>query len=246
MLFKELQDVGLNETEAKIYLAALELGQTTVGRISQKSGIKRTTIYLSLENLIQKGLVSQVTKNGRRQFFAEDPRNLEKIAEERKNRVSKLVPELLAFTNLLDKKPTIRFFEGREGVKEVLNDLLNYPEQEALMMYSESSILDFEDNFFSEYYVPERIKRKISVRAIIPDNEIMRVNVATNEKSLRRSRLIPPDLFKIQIEIMIYGKNKINICSFMDNFGFIIESEIIHNSFKSIFETMWATSAKEI
>ena len=68
MLHKQLQDAGLNETEAKIYLATLELGETNVGRIADKSGIKRTTIYLSLENLIKKGLISMIKKrgNGRR------------------------------------------------------------------------------------------------------------------------------------------------------------------------------------
>ena len=56
MNYIQLQDAGLSETEAKIYLAALELGQTSVSRIARKSGIKRTTIYLSLENLMEKGL----------------------------------------------------------------------------------------------------------------------------------------------------------------------------------------------
>jgi hypothetical protein len=194
---------------------------------------------------MEKGLMSAVKAAGKTEYFAEDPRNLERMMEEKKQRISQLIPQLLTFANLLDKKPVIRYFEGLEGVKEVLKDLLNYPDQEALMMYSESSILDFEDKFFSDYYVPERVKRKISVRAIIPDNEVMRENVATNEKSLRKSKLISPELFKIQIEVTIYGKNKVNIVSFKEKFGLIIESEVIHNSFKSIFETLWNTSAKE-
>lgn len=240
MLYTQLQDAGLNETEAKIYLAALELGQTSVSRIARKSGIKRTTVYLSLENLMQKGLLSAIKKEGKTLYFAEDPRSLERIMEEKKQKISNIIPQLLAFTSLIDKKPEIRYFEGDAGVKEVLKDALEYPNQEILMMYSESSIADFEDNFFASYYVPERVKRKISARAIMPDNETMRANVATNQQSLRQTRLISQNLFDIKIEVMIYGKNKINISSFSEKFGIIIESQAIHDSLKSIFETLWA------
>lgn len=245
MLYSQLQDAGLNETEAKIYLAVLELGQTSVSRIARKSGIKRTTVYLSLENLIKRGLLSQIIKDGKKFVFAEDPRVLERIMEERKNRIAKLMPEILSFANLIDKKPAVRYFEDTDGVKEVLQDVLNYPNQEVLMMYSESSVLDFEDKFFSDYFVPERVKRKISARVLIPDNEVMRANMATNQQSLRQSKMLPPNLFNIQIEIMIYGKNKINLSSFKEKFGMIIESQIIHDSFKSIFEILWNSDIKE-
>ncbi|MFA5926260.1 MAG: helix-turn-helix domain-containing protein [Parcubacteria group bacterium] len=243
MLYSQLQDVGLNENEAKIYLAALELGQTTVSRIARKSGIKRTTVYLSLENLKEKGLISMVQTKGRSIFYAEDPRNLERLMEERKERIAKLVPQLLAFTNIIDKNPQIRFFEGKEGIKEVLKDTLNYPDQEIQMLFSESYVNDFGEEFFSEFYRPERIKRKISARVLLPDNEQMRGLVARDERELRRSKLLSPDLFKIKFEMMIYGGGKVNIISYKEKFAMIIESLEINESFKSIFETMW-TGAK--
>jgi sugar-specific transcriptional regulator TrmB len=240
MLHGQLQDAGLNETEAKIYLAALELGQTTVSRIARKSDIKRTTVYLSLENLMKKGLMSTVTIDGKSHYFAEDPRKLERLAEERKDRISKIIPQLLAFSNLIDKKPQIRYFEGIEGIKECHKDTLNYPNREICMFFSESYISDFGDDFFAEYYRPERKKRKISARAILPDNAEMRALAAGNEKSLRRTKLISPALFKIKFQMMIYGSSKVNIISYKEKFGFIIESVDIYESFKSLFETMWA------
>jgi len=239
MLYKQLQDAGLNETEAKIYLASLELGQTSVSRIAKKAGIKRTTVYLSLENLMQKGLLSAIKKDGKAQYYAEDPRNLERIMAEKKQRISNLMPELLAFTNLIDRKPEIRYFEGEDGIKEVLIDALTKADREILMMYSESYMTDFDENFFSEYYIPERIKRRISARALLPDNEEMRALAETNEKSLRQSRMISSDLFRIKIEVMIYGKDKMSIISYKEKFALIIESPAIHESFRSIFETMW-------
>lgn len=240
MLHKQLQDAGLNETEAKIYIAALELGQASVGRLAQKSDIKRTTVYLSLENLMQKGLMSATNKKGRRYFYAEDPRNLERIMEERKNRITKLIPELLAFTNLVDKKPAFRYFEGEDGIKEVLEDALTYPNSEICMMYSESYLYDFDDKYFADYYVPKRVGKKISTRTIIPNNAEMHELIKSNQKSLRQTKFVSPDLFQLKIEVMLYEKNKVSIISFQERFAIIIESPHIHQSFKGIFETMWA------
>lgn len=240
MLYEQLQDSGLNETESKIYLAALELGQTSVSRIARKSGIKRTTVYLSLENLRNKGLISALKKDGKAYYYAEDPRNLERMLQEKKERISKLMPELLAFTNLIDKKPEIRYFEGEEGIKEVLMDALNFAKKEICMIYSESYIADFDEKYFSQYYAPERLKRKIIARTLVPDNEQMRILSTTNEKNLRKMRFLSPNLFEINIEIMLYSDNKMSIVSFEEKFALIIESQAIFKSFQSIFETMWA------
>jgi len=243
MLHKQLQNAGFNETEAKIYLASLELGETSVSRIARKSGIKRTTVYLSLENLMHRGLMSVIKKEGKAHYFAEDPRNLERIMEERKQRISDLVPQLLAFTNLIDKKPEIRYFEGEEGIKEVMMHALEYAKNEICMMYSESYVEDFDEKYISEYYAPERLKRKILARTIVPDNEHMRS--LETEKFLRKIKFLPPELFKIKIEVFIYGKDKVSVLSFKEKFALIIESPAIYDSFKSIFETMWVMAKDE-
>ena len=242
MLYKQLQNVGLNETEAKIYLATLELGQTSVGRIAQKANIKRTTVYLSLENLMQKGLISAAKKNNKTTYYAEDPRKLESIMEERKQNILKAMPQLLAFTNLIDKKPAVRYFEGEEGIKEVLKDSLEYPGQEICMLFSESYVKDFGDDFFEKYYIPQRTKHKIFSRALLPDNIQMHKLASNDQKHLRKSKFLPNNLFKIKIEIMIYGNHKISIISYEEKFALIIESTQIHDSLQSIFETMWISA----
>ena len=48
---EKLEQIGLDPKEAKVYLAMLELGETTVARIAQKSKIKRTTAYDLVDSL---------------------------------------------------------------------------------------------------------------------------------------------------------------------------------------------------
>jgi predicted transcriptional regulator len=57
-LEKQLEQIGFHEKEAKMYLACLQLGQDTAYHIAQKCGLKRATVYFTLNLLVERGLVS--------------------------------------------------------------------------------------------------------------------------------------------------------------------------------------------
>ena len=50
-IVKQLTDVGLNEKEAKIYLASLECGTQPTAKIAETAGYNRITTYTILEKL---------------------------------------------------------------------------------------------------------------------------------------------------------------------------------------------------
>jgi sugar-specific transcriptional regulator TrmB len=239
-LQSELQRIGLSSSEAKLYLAALELGETNVSRLARKAGVKRTTAYLIADALKGRGLLHTAKKKKSTVYYAEDPRALIEQLDERKSIISGFLPELLSRANFIDKKPVIRFFEGDEGIREVYKDTLRNPGREILAMYSESSLQHFGEEYFSKFYVPRRIKLKIPVLTIMPDNVAMRGYARKNQEELRQSKFIDANLFGIEIEILIYGSRSIGILSFEEKIALIIESEKIHQSLASVFKTLWA------
>ena len=240
MLYKDLEKLGLNQKEAKMYLALLELGEANIAQITKKSGIKRTTAYDIIEALKERGLLSTVIKHKKTYYFAENPRVIEQSLDEKKDTLNKILPDLLAITNLIDKKPKIRYFEGVEGLKEVYMDTLNYPDQELLAWVSEEAVRAFDAKFLNEYYLPKRVKNRIWVRAIAPNKPYFQKNyVALDEKSLRKTKLAPIEDLCFAVEINLYGKNKVGIMSFREQIGLIIESQKIHKTLKSIFEMNW-------
>lgn len=239
MLQKDLESTGLSENEAKTYLASLELGEATISRIAKKSGVKRTTSYLIMETLKEKGLISVFKKKSKTYFFAEDPRKLKEIIKETEEKIDRVMPELLSFANLIDKKPKIRYFEGVEGVMEVYRDTLRYPGQE-IVAWGPENYIGSADEVFFEDYVSKRLEKKIWVRAIGPDTRWIRKYTSRDKEQLRKSKLLPLEKFKTKIEIDLYGKNKIGLMSHKEGIGVIIESQDIHDTLKEIFETMWA------
>lgn len=57
-----LKEIGMTETEIKVYIALLEQGESLASKISLKAGVERAVTYHILEKLIKKGIVSYVIK----------------------------------------------------------------------------------------------------------------------------------------------------------------------------------------
>ncbi|MBT4277140.1 hypothetical protein HOD96_00110 [Candidatus Falkowbacteria bacterium] len=239
MLLKTLQKIGLNEKEAKVYLASLELGETNIQRISKKSGVKRTTVYDILESLKKRGLISTFKKNKKIFYYAESPKSLDKDLDEKKELLKQAMSELMSISNLIDKKPKIRYFEHVEGIKEVYLDTLNYPEQEMVSWIAEEAFYNFDVDFLNSYYHPKRLKKKIWTREIASDDPETQKYKRDDEKSLRNTKLLSAEDFPLDVSINLYGKNKIGIMSFDEEIGIIIESEKIYVTLKSMFEFAW-------
>lgn len=81
----------LSDNESRLYLGLLKKGASTVLEISKYTEINRATVHVNVENLIEKGLVTQ-TKSGRgkrRQLIAEPPERLTLLLEQRKIKLTK-------------------------------------------------------------------------------------------------------------------------------------------------------------
>lgn len=117
-LSEVLVKIGLNDKEAKVYLAMLALGPATAYRIAPKAGIKRSIAYVVLESLQTRGLVSVVPAGERKLFVASDPGKLLGEIEQKKELYKRFLPNLEALYLDASKKekPQVQFFEGKEAV----------------------------------------------------------------------------------------------------------------------------------
>ncbi len=123
-MIEELQEFGLNEREAKIYLQVLKDQGETASTIAKRTKINRTTTYLELNNLIEKGLVSYIIKDKKRYFQAVEPEKLIEILEEKKQRISEIMPQLRGLHKTIIPFK-IEILEGKEGVKNLYKRIIN-------------------------------------------------------------------------------------------------------------------------
>src|SRR3989344_1258284 len=122
----ELQKFGLNEHEAKVYLAGLSLGPSSAKDLAEITNVKRSTVYLALENLIKHGLVSEGF-NKKKIFIAEKPQKLERLTKRMRRKavdaellLENILPGLIKLPRQYAEEPQIVFSSGFSGIKNVL------------------------------------------------------------------------------------------------------------------------------
>ena len=239
-LINKVEKLGPSDNEAATYLTALEgaFGVSVAG-ISRKTGIKRSTVYLALATLMKQGLISMSRRGNRHVYMAEDPHIFVAKLKEQESYLRVLLPELLSLTNTLAKKPTIRFFEGVGGIKDVYRDTLEQKEGEICAWATDDITEHFDTTWLTEEYVPMRVQAKIRTRGLVPDTTDMRALVPNNAQTLRTLRFLVANEAPFSIEINIYSGRKVALVSFREEFGIIIESTTIHDTLKAIFESAW-------
>lgn len=244
-----LRKLGLKKKECVVFLSSLKLGQQPASVIARTLQLHRVTVYVILKRLVHKGLVRSYTKRGVQFFSALSPQELvdytDRKSAEWKNtsdKISRLLPELLQIAPMSANLPKMRFYEGVEGVKEVYTDTLKNT-SEILGFLTVEYIPKELKSYFVDYYTPKRRRKGIPCRLILIDCEKSRSYHKLDKQNLRKTYLLPKNCLPFEIEISIYGKDRVAFISFTktDLSAVIIQSSSIHNTLKSLYlfcETM--------
>lgn len=243
---KELQTIGLNEKESKVYLASLELGQSTVQDISKKAGVNRATAYFVIEALMKMGLMSSFHKGKKQYFIAADPDRLIEILEQEKttleNRakgLKKLLPQLQSINNKQTDRPVVKYYEGKEGIVSMVEEFMKNATGVVNMAYS----VDAVNNIFTQEergkVRSKRVSKKIKTRVIYTYKNGIIESTPDGER-----KKIPFEKFPIKCDIAVYG-DKIRIASLGKRLvGIVIEDKEIAESFTAILNLAWEAAEK--
>lgn len=255
MLTNILEQIGINEKEAKVYLACLRLGPSPVRRIAEETGVNRGTCYDLLRALMEKGLVSYYHQDKHKYFVAEDPSNLTELVSEQEKKLEKtrqdlkeIIPELKSIYDNAEDKPVVKYYEGLRGVKTILQDVLNSfteEKQKEYFVYSAANIRRF---LFRAYpdFTKRRIRAKIRVRAIaigsggrlcgLDQRRWLLLNsVKSISQGTPRSQKSSPTyilIYQNKTALISVGRDK-------NPHGVIIEDEGIYQTQVLLFEKLW-------
>ncbi|PIR04587.1 MAG: hypothetical protein COV59_00480 [Candidatus Magasanikbacteria bacterium CG11_big_fil_rev_8_21_14_0_20_39_34] len=235
-LTKALQNIGMDDKEAEVYLACLELESASNAQIAQKTKLNRITNYEVLKRLQYRGIVKSFRKRKVMHFLAIDPRIILKRAKERVQDAEESLPELLAISNQMKKKPKVMFFDGLEGIKSLYEDSLTTKKE--ILTFTNAQDLHGILEKFMDKYVDERVKKKIPLRGIAPDDKFGKKAKMNAQESLRQARLFSKEKYMIHNEILIYD-DKVALYSAEDEIGLLIESKSISQTFSTLWNMVW-------
>jgi len=240
-----LISAGLNRKETQIYMYLLEKGPSKALEIFKALRMKKGNTYALLEKLIKDGFV---LKKGL-VFVPQTPQAVLYQLEEKADLVNNaltnfktLLPKLNSSYKLAIGKPTIRYFEGEEGIKEVFEDIYS-PKKEPVY-----GCVDLEkaDEVFPNYIIskliPKRIRNKVKAISLVTDSPQAREIAKNNKTQLRETRLIDKNIYPLPAEIDVY-EDKIAMLTFTKGefVGFIIENKDLTQTLKSVFKLAFKT-----
>ena len=233
-----LQQIGLSEKEAQVYVALLGLETAVVTDIAHASRLKRPTVYVILEELRKKGLILKVPHPKKSLYTAQDPDTYFNNSLDRVKHAYAALSELKAIQKK-ENKISIKYFEGEQGIE----DALFYRKEEL----AHSEIVGF---FAKGVTLTPRLfeishkwrsamkQAGVTVRAIAPRHESLEEFRATDTVVQQLFKQVPLESYSSDVSI---HATDLFVCIIM--FGaqqaIVIENKAVVMTVKQIFEMTW-------
>lgn len=251
---KTLKTLGFKNHEILIFFALIKNGPLTISEISKYTQIPRTTVHRVIIMMLKKELVERIIKHKFNLIKAQDPEYLKVILKEKvstinnvEKNINSVVSSLKAYSTPAIKRTEVMYYEGREGIKQLLwNELSAKTEVLSLTYRTLSEITGKE---FIIRWWNENIQRKIKNKCIgNPGTSEMKNAVDKDIKEkylptppiLLEERIIKKNVIKIIQETFLYN-NVYAIVQWDRNqaFGIEIYNEVVADQEREIFKILW-------
>lgn len=238
-----LIEAGLSEEQAIIYSSLLEKGPQKASYLASWSGVKRSLVYKVLDQLESMGLVEKKGGKGTVATFSPmHPSTLMGMLD-RKEKALSLAKEELNFSlgtlssqfNLIFGKPHVQFYEGKNAVEFITNDMPKVEKEirqfiditDALNVYKDETIKSRD----------KRIKLGINKKMLVPNTPANQEYI-TQTHQFTEYKSINVDEFPTAIQIY---DNKVTMLTLTKDsaMGVVIEDKAISDTFKILFDSYW-------
>lgn len=238
MVFEELDGL-LTENEKKVYLALLQIGETTAAKILEKTGLQNSVFYRTIHRLIEKGVVSFVKKGQIKHFSSAKPEVFVTQLRDRQEAVKQILPDLKEIQKVASVKTDAEVFVGIKGVKAMYHTLIedSRPGEEYLFF---GTMLDIFEESMSKIYLPfrkYRAEKKIIVYGIHKKEFKGKVTPFVRTKERYTDFPLPPNMaiFRDKVAITSWGEVPT---------GILIKSKDVVNQYRELFWELWKMAGK--
>ncbi len=231
-----LREFGLSEKEIGVYLALLPLGTVSLQRVVKKLEYPRTTVYNTINQLIEKGLVSKIEIKGVSNFTAADPEKLSKKLQEKKDLIDAILPDLKELKANIKDISSVEIYEGFKGVYTLLTDVFA-KKQQTYYFGGYAGALEILKHIPNHARMM-RLEKKIPAKIVIAplDEEIFHDK---QYQKLTKMRFLD-SMKDFPVMILLYGNNTAIHTVKGDLIGIIIRNKEVTQAMKIIFNMYWS------
>lgn len=238
-LITQLCQYGLTEKESKIYIGLLQLWSATAWTIARFCNEKRPTTYSVLWSLHTKWYIEEILHKSVSQYIAKPPQEVLQKAKEKLNLLEVIIPLLENIEWKIGKKPTIRYLEGMDGLRELFDDFLTTEVNMKVIFWTHNKF-DSTHLPFAKKVRDMRIKKWIFSQRIVTNHNTNQKMEKVEDKKYNRETLIIWDFpWNLNADINIYGPWKVSLHFFDErnqSHSILIQSIPLFESMKTIFD----------
>jgi len=230
-----LEWIWLWKNESKIYITLLELWKSWITSISKKSWIKRSTIYNYITPLLGKDFIKRSISWKRVLFIAENPNNLVKAFEERKNNFIKKLPLLEWIYNENHTNTNLEFYEWKNWIKKIYKEI-SLSGQSVLAFFSPKKFYDIFSEEYDSYLSNLQRKSWWEIKNLLKNDTFWKDHLKADFTS-NNSKLLP-ESFDFDVDIIII-KNTIVMVSFEPLYVIKLKNKWLSDFHRNIFNYLW-------
>lgn len=240
-----LEEIGLTQGEAKVYLALLETGTSATGQIAKQAQVHTSKVYPILDRLLQKGLATFIISNGVRHYSASDPQQLmafmdekRRTLEEQERQAAQRIPQLILRQKMQGAHQSAAVFEGIKGIQTLFETMLDEwnPEEGYLVFSPGDEYMGEELNrFFLKHHL-NRIEHGVTVKVIALKSQ--------RGYYTKKYRGVKNMIFKYTDHALPAGinivHNKVSTLIWRPiPSAFVIESPYVAKEYREFFKRVW-------
>lgn len=235
-----LKDLHFTERESLVYLALLQLGSGTPLSIANKTGLKRPTVYLTLESLRRKRMAGLMPGKKNHVYLPEAPGQLFLLWQEQERTLKAIVPFLRGLSKGSPLKPQVKVYDNIEEIVALKRKIWHYPDRMYINHFEKFT--DVFGDMLHDYF------RLRDLHDFPPDREIFSntpgaVRTAARHQTPKHQIRVLPKGLVFDMEVSIWGDH-VGLYSYDGNYLFDIENNTIARAFRTIFEIAWLTAEK--
>ena len=244
-----LEQLNLTEIESKLFITLLESGPITVRELAELADMKRTTAYLYIDQLVEKGLVMKVVKGSHKLIAVVDPEvSIQNLVEQKIKMASSLKEEFSTILkNINETLPEgkeigdaeIKFYKGTHGVKKVYEEALMSNEIRSFVNLSAMGQLfvDTSDLFMDAF----KNNLNLKMYEIFEDSEQSRKAIESQSDNTRFFYKFHPDEMRFSAADTLIYDGKVSIVNVRANdvTGVILKNNEYYNNSKELFDYIW-------
>lgn len=199
-----IEQLGIPASHAKIYLAALQMGEANASELAKKVGMPRTTVKDLVETMHKQGLIDYYIRRGKRYWTARSPRKVLDFLKEKVSMAEALLPQLEKLERKDAARPTVQLFLGLEEVRHIFADILQTKHHiKALFPWEEFT--DTVGQQFIDDFNEWRRKHFLKVQVIVPKTPATIAAKTKDAEQQGHMRFLPAEVPLKGIFNCVYG-----------------------------------------